>query len=106
MPKDETKAFQKKFYNQFEKVTFSVECDMSMGNTWPVNKNVGLHALHIVQVISRVDKNHDFFKKSEKRFFFIQIGFFLFKSDLLIFMIFFIFMMFLCRGWPANTCKF
>jgi len=45
MPKHENTAFQKTFYNQFKKGTFSVECphawgtlDTSMGYTWPVKK--------------------------------------------------------------------
>jgi len=48
MPKHENNSLQKKFYNQFKKGTFSVECahawgtlDMSMGYTWPVNKKLG-----------------------------------------------------------------
>ena len=42
------------------------------------NIYVCLHHFHPEDIITRVDKNHDFFKKIKK------IGFFLFKSDFLI----------------------
>jgi len=38
MPKHENNALQKKFYNQFEKGTFSVECVPCMGYIWPVKQ--------------------------------------------------------------------
>jgi len=72
MSKHENNAFQKKFYNQFQKSTFSVECAPCMGHTWSVNQKLGYMHCIMFRWYPRLIKIMIFFLIKKIGFFYLN----------------------------------